>query len=177
MSPQVSRNLLRIPADLKTVVVSKLSTRPLLSKSCSPFANPLVTVTKAAIKIGICSIFSSFPKQNSGISPSFCFLSFLFCGQLRQQNSQLCKVSSFFVDYFKVWSSDRDQVIYLNFKISENFVSLILLDKFWVVYILFVCTVKSKFLTQFPRDHLVHPVMYSFMIFVLLICCIHLLCD
>ena len=53
MSPQVFRTLLNILAVLNNAVVSIVSTRPPTSKSSSPFNNPLVTVTKAPITIGI----------------------------------------------------------------------------------------------------------------------------
>ena len=52
-SPQVSRTLLSILADLNNVVVWMVSTRPLISKPSSPFNNPSVTVPKAPIIIGI----------------------------------------------------------------------------------------------------------------------------
>ena len=51
-SPQVSRTLLSILAVLRNVVVWVVSTRPLISKSSSPYNNSLVTVLKAPIKIG-----------------------------------------------------------------------------------------------------------------------------
>ena len=56
-SPQVSRTLLSILAFLNNVVVWMVSTRPPTSKSSSPFNNPLVTVPKAPITIGIIVTF------------------------------------------------------------------------------------------------------------------------
>ena len=56
-SPQVSRTLLSILAVLNNVVVWMVSTRPLTSKSFSPFNSPLVTVTSAPITIGIIVTF------------------------------------------------------------------------------------------------------------------------
>ena len=52
-SPQVSRNLLSILAVLNNTVVWMVSIRPPTSKSSIPFNNPLVTVPKAPIIIGI----------------------------------------------------------------------------------------------------------------------------
>ena len=52
-SPQVSRTLLTILSVLNNVVVSMVSTRLPTLKSSSPFSNPLVTVPKAPITIGI----------------------------------------------------------------------------------------------------------------------------
>ena len=56
-SPQVSRTLLSILVVLNNVVVWMFSTRPLTSKSSSPFSNPLVTVSNAPITIGIIVTF------------------------------------------------------------------------------------------------------------------------
>ena len=52
-SPQVSRTLLSILAVLNNAVVWMVSTPPPNSKSSSPLNNPLVTVPKAPITIGI----------------------------------------------------------------------------------------------------------------------------
>ena len=61
-SPKVSRTLLSILAVLNNAVVWIVSTRPPTSKSSSPLSNPLVTVPKAPITIGIIitCIFHSF---------------------------------------------------------------------------------------------------------------------
>ena len=56
-SPQVSRTLLSILAVLNNYVVWMVSTRPPNSNSPSPFSNPLVTVLKAPITIGIIVTF------------------------------------------------------------------------------------------------------------------------
>ena len=61
-SPQVSRTLLSILPVLNNGVVLMVSTRPPTSKSPRPFNNPLVTVPKAPITVGIIVtfIFHSF---------------------------------------------------------------------------------------------------------------------
>ena len=110
--PQISWNQLSIRAILSNVVVWMVSSRPLISKSSSPFNNPLVTVPKATIAIGIIvtiifHIFFSISLQAPGIYPSFHILSVLFFRHSEQQYRQFCK-SSFFVDYYKVRSSVRD---------------------------------------------------------------------
>ena len=56
-SPQISRTLLSIPADLNNLVVWMASTPALISKSFSSFTNPLVTVPSASITIGITVTF------------------------------------------------------------------------------------------------------------------------
>ena len=63
-SPQVFRTLLSILTVLSKAVVWMVSTRPPTSKSSCPFNNPLVTVLKAPITIGIIDTFmfhSFFP--------------------------------------------------------------------------------------------------------------------
>ena len=61
-SPQVSRTRLSILAVLSNAVVWIVSTRPLTSKSCRPFNNPLVTVPTSPITIGtiVTFMFHSF---------------------------------------------------------------------------------------------------------------------
>ena len=61
-SPQVSRTLLSILDVLNNAIVWMVSTRPLTSKSSSPFRNPLFTVPNAPITIGIIvpGMFHSF---------------------------------------------------------------------------------------------------------------------
>ena len=98
--PQVSRTLLSILAVLNNVVIWMVSTPEPTSKSSSPFNNPLLTVPKAPITIGIIVTFMfhsffffSIPKQGRGTYPSFPILSVLFCGQPAQQSRQFCKSS------------------------------------------------------------------------------------
>ena len=68
-SPQVSRNLLNIMANLNNAVVSVVSTSPLTSKSSSPFTNPLEIIPSASITIGITVtfIFHSFSQFSSDV--------------------------------------------------------------------------------------------------------------
>ena len=56
-SPQVSRTLLSILAVFNNAVVWMVSTRSPTSKSSKPFNNPLVTVPKAPITIGMVVTF------------------------------------------------------------------------------------------------------------------------
>ena len=57
-SPQVSRTLLSILAVFNNVVVWMVSTRALISKSSSPFNNPLVTVPIIIIIIILYEFFT-----------------------------------------------------------------------------------------------------------------------
>ena len=110
-SPQVSRTRLRILAVLSNAVICIVSTRPPTSKSSRPFNNPLVIVPKEPITIGTIvtfmfhSFFNSLPRSNylSFFSHSF---RFNLCST-RTAKSTILQLL-FFVDYYKVWSSDRD---------------------------------------------------------------------
>ena len=81
-SLQVSRTLLSILAVLNNAVVWMVPTRPPTSKSTRPFNNPLVTVQKAPITIGIIitfmfhSFFNSLARSRylSFFSHSFSFI-------------------------------------------------------------------------------------------------------
>ena len=75
-SPQVSRILLSILAVFNNDVFWVVSTRSPTSKSSSPFNNPLVTVPKAPIPMGIIVtfMFQSFFQFNSKVE----LLTFLF---------------------------------------------------------------------------------------------------
>ena len=79
-SPQVSRTLLSILTVLNNAVVWMVSTRPPTSKSSSPFSNPLVTIPKVPITIGIIVtlMFHSFSNSlaRSGTYPYFTFFQF-----------------------------------------------------------------------------------------------------
>ena len=75
-SPQVPWTLLIILAVLNNAVVWMVSTRPPTSRSTSPFSNPLATVPKAPIIIGIivtCMFHSFF--NSLARSRYFCFFS------------------------------------------------------------------------------------------------------
>ena len=116
-SPQVSRTLLSILADLNNAVVWMVSTRPLISKSFSSCTNPLVTVPRALITIGIIVTFmfhSFFNLLARSKYLSFFSLSFNFSVFSRDSKVHNFASSLFFfffvvvVDYYKAWSSGRD---------------------------------------------------------------------
>ena len=107
-----------------------------------PFTNPSVTVPRAPITTAITvtymfHIFFSIPKKGSGTYSSFHFLLILLCCQPKQQSLQFGKFS-FLADYYKVWSSGRYEVIHLYLKIPEEFVRLILRQRFWIWHMPFV---------------------------------------
>ena len=98
-SHHVSRTLQSILVVLNNVVVWMVSTRPPTSKSSCPFNNPLMTVPKAPITIGVIvtfifrNIFNSLARSKylSFFSLSF---SFILWSQ-GQQSPQFCKFSFF----------------------------------------------------------------------------------
>ena len=163
-SPQVSVTLLSILTDLNNAVVLIIFIRRVISKPIPPCTNPLVTLPRARIKIGITVIFMFHSFCNSLVSSrylSFFSLSFNFTlwstGTAKSTILQIFVV----VDYYKIWSSGWDQVICLFLKISEKFVRLILEDRFWLEHMPFVRMIKFKFLLQFPVDYLAHLVVSS----------------
>ena len=108
-----SLRLLSILVDLNNVVVWMVSTRSLISKTSSPYSNPLVTVSSAPITIGITVtfMFRSFFSSQEILSTyfTFRFLSVLPFGQPERQNLLFDRFSFlFFVDNHKVWSSSWD---------------------------------------------------------------------
>ena len=90
-----------------------VSTRLPNSKSSSPFGNPLVTVP---IGIIVTCMFHSFfnslarSRYLSFFSHSFSFILWS-AGTVKSTILQFFSFLFFFVDYYKVWSSDRDSII------------------------------------------------------------------
>ena len=117
-SPQVSRTCLRILAVLGNAGIWIVSTRPPTSKSFRPFNNPLVIVPNAPITIGTIVTFmfhSFFNSLARSRGLSFFSLPFRFIlwstGTAKSTILQIFFFFFFFffvVDYYEVWSSDRD---------------------------------------------------------------------
>ena len=115
-SPHISRTLLNILAVFNNAVIWMVSTRPPNSKSPRSFDNHLVTVPKAPITIGtiVSFMFHIFffnslarPRYLSFFSHSFIFI--LLSAWIAK--STILQILFLLVDYHKVWSSGRDQVI------------------------------------------------------------------
>ena len=80
-SLQVSRTLPSILTDLNNAVVLTVSTRPVIPKSSRPFINPLVTVLRPPITIGITVTFMfhsffQFPSKVQVLNFLFAFFQF-----------------------------------------------------------------------------------------------------
>ena len=94
-SPQVSRTSLSILAVLNNEVVWVVCNRLLISKSSSPFNNPLVTVPKAPITIGIIVTFMFHSLFNSRARSRYLsFFSFSF--NFIQWSAGTCEFFFFF---------------------------------------------------------------------------------
>ena len=102
-SPQVSRTLLSILANLNIAVVWMVSTRPHISKSSGPFTKHLNIVPSAPITTGITITFMSHKFSFLVLWPGLCiYLSFrslliLLCGLPGRQSSLF---SWFFLFFF-----------------------------------------------------------------------------
>ena len=101
--PQVSRTLLSILTNLNNAVVWMVSTCPLISKSSSSCINPLVTVPRTPITIGIIITFMLRSFQFPSKVQVLLFTFFLFYSVISQDNKVHNSASSlFFVDYNKI---------------------------------------------------------------------------
>ena len=102
---RVSWTLLTILADLNNAVVWMVFIRPVISKSSSRFNNPLMTVLRAPITIGIIVTFmfhSFFNSLARSRYLSFFSLSFNFTlWSARTARSTILSVLVFFVDYIR----------------------------------------------------------------------------
>ena len=98
-SPQVPRTLLIILTDLNDSLVWIVSTRLFISNSSSPCTNPLLTIPRVSITIGITIIFMFHSFFNS-LASSKCFLSILLCGQPGQKSPKFGKLSVLGLGFF-----------------------------------------------------------------------------
>ena len=108
-SPQVSKTLHSI---LNNAVDWIVSTCLPNSKSYSPFNNPLVTIPKAPITIGIIVTFMfhsffQFPSKADVLILLFTFSQFYSVVSRDSQVHNL-QIFYFFVDYYSGWISGRD---------------------------------------------------------------------
>ena len=130
-SPQVSRTRLRILAVLSNAVVWIVSTRPPTSKSSRPFNNPLVIVpnppitTDTIVTFMFHSFFNSLARSRYLSLFSLSFRIILWSAGTAK--STILQIFFFFfvVNYYKVWSSVRDQVIRLYVKVPLEFMRVI----------------------------------------------------
>ena len=112
-SSQLSRILLSILSVFNNVVVWMVSTRLLISKSPNPFNNPLVTVPKAPITIGIIVIFMfqffQFPSKVQTLILLFTFFQFYSVVSLERKFHNFA--SSFFFFFFFFFFSIRSGLL------------------------------------------------------------------
>ena len=133
-SLQVSRTLLSILADLNNAEVWMVSTRPLISKSSSPFNNVLTTVPRVPITTGINVTFmfhSFFNPQARSRYLSFFSLSFNFtlwsAGTAKSTILQVLFFLFFSFLFFLllllllVWSGHLAEIYYHYYLLLESF--------------------------------------------------------
>ena len=136
-SSKASRTRLIILADLNNTVISMVSIRPFISKFFGLCTNPLVTVPRAPVTIGIniIFIFHGFFISLARSRQSFFSLPLNFTlestgtatSTIWQVLCLFCRLSVRLI----VWLKLRD-ALYL--KIPEMFVCLIFQDRCWVVH-------------------------------------------
>ena len=97
--PQVSRTILSILTVLNNAVVWMVSTRPPTSKPARPFSNPLVTVPKAPITIGInvTSMFHRFLQFASKVEVRILLYTFFLFYSVVSQDSKIDNFAIFFL--------------------------------------------------------------------------------
>ena len=158
-SPQVSRTLHSIPADLNYAVVWMVSIHTLISKSPSTCTNTLLSVpstliTSVSPSLSYSIVFSILLKS-LGIYLSFRLRPVLSCDQPRPQSS-LFSMYTFFDGLsfgLVVWQRLNDSFVPQNSREHCAFH----FSGFWVVHIPFVHMIKFKLLARFSMDHLTHP--------------------
>ena len=100
-SLRVARTLLSILADLNNAVVWMFSTRHVISKSSSPCTNPLMTVPRSPIKIGIIVTFMFHSFLNSLARSRYLFHSVVhWDGKVHNSASSLFFGFFFFFFFF-----------------------------------------------------------------------------
>ena len=139
-----------------------VSTRSLISTSSSPSINPLVTVPRVPITIGITVIFMFHSFFNSLARSKY--LSFFLFSFTLTLKSAMAVSSLLLLLLLRLvvcpWLGDP--FVLQN---PESSVCLILLDRFLVVRLLFVHMVKFPFLAQFLVNSLIHQAVLSLMLF------------
>ena len=129
-SPQFSRTLLSLQADVNNTLLSMVSNRPLISKSPLFHYQFFGDCTKSTNNNWYYSYFNvlkvfPFPRK---VQVRIFHFAFFECYPLVWQDSKIRNSAFclFFSDYYYVWSYGKDLFV----KIPEEFVRLILLDSF-----------------------------------------------
>ena len=142
-SPQITRTLVCILADLNNAVVFTVSTLPFFFKFTSPCTYPLVTVPWTPITIGtivnfMFHYFFSIQYQGPGHYSFYRILSILICGQPGPKSPQFRKFSLFFII---IWSGHLAEIrwsVSISNPLRSSFVSFSRTDAGLCIYHLFV---------------------------------------
>ena len=153
------KTILSILADFSNAVVLMVLARPPIPILPVPLqvfgVYQWQLVTFVSHKFLFCFVFFM---QGPSFFLSFRFLLFLLSSPPGQQSPFVGRFLFVFLYYYSAWSSDRDYVICLSLKISENFNYFILQDRFFCIHIPIFRRFKFKFLAQFAMDNLSYPV-------------------
>ena len=160
-SPQVSRTLLGILAVLNNVVVSMVSILPPTSKFLSPFSNPLFSVSKAPITIGIIFTFMSHSFFNSRARSKYLsFFSHSFSFILWSAETAMSKILHIFFSFLLIIiRSGVLAEIRLSVCMSKSHRSLyVSFSRIGAGLYIYHLLVWSNLSFHIPVDHLAHPV-------------------
>ena len=134
-SPQISKTFLGILVDLNNTVVWIVSTCPLISKSSSPFTNPLVTVPRVPMTIGktVTFMFHSFFRFSRKVLVSiFLFVFFQFYSVVSRDNKIHSSASSLLFLLIIIRFDSLAEIRWSVYISKSQFMRLILQDRFWV---------------------------------------------
>ena len=131
-----------------------------------PFNNPLVSVPKAPITIGIIVtfMFHSIFQFSSKVEVLILLFTFFQFYPLVSRDTKVDNFADFFLFFFFFcWlllglvfcPRFGDLFVYQK---SHRSLCVIFWDRYWVVHIPYVGMINFRFLAHFPVDHLAHPV-------------------
>ena len=143
-SPQVSRTLLSILADLNNALVCMVCTRPHIFKSSNPCTNPLVILTRTPFTIGITVIFLFHSFFNFLTKSRYLSLAFFLSYSVVSRNSKIRNSASSLFLFFIILRSGHLADIMWSVCISKSqrslCVSFARTDSGLCIYHLFVCS-------------------------------------
>ena len=178
---------LSILADISNAVVCIVSTRPHISKSCFPSTNPLGTVPRAPITVGINvtfmshSFFQLLSKVQVLIHLFSYFQFYSVVSRDSKINNSASSFSLFFFFFFLLLDIIRSgRLVEIRWSVCMSRFErnlCILPDSSWVMHIPFIRMIKFQFFCTIDSGLLCPPDRVPFYTRSVLICCIRLLCN